>query len=37
MMDKSDEPKATPLEQTEFERQQEAWFENDCQGKIEDY
>ena len=23
--------------QTEFDRQQEAWFENNCQGKIEDY
>lgn len=24
-------------EQTEFERQQEEWFNNNCQGNIEDY
>ena len=31
------EPKEKEEYQTEFERQEEAWYENNCQGNIEDY
>ena len=35
---KKEKEKDKPAEeQTEFERQQEAWFDNNCQGQIEEY
>jgi len=32
-----DKKKPEKVEETYFERQQDAWFNNDCQGDIEDY
>ena len=33
----NDKKKEVVHHQTEFERQQDAWFDNNCQGDIEDY